>query len=63
MKFGKLLLFFALWGVIPIFAQRIDTVWMDSIPIEMVFVEGGTFEQGCMSKELEAGQCQSVSQP
>lgn len=63
MKLGKLLLFFALWGVIPVFAQRIDTIWVDSIPIEMVFVEGGKFMQGCMRTELESGECQSVNQP
>lgn len=63
MKLGKLLLFFALLGVIPVFAQRIDTIWVDSIPIEMVFVEGGKFMQGCMRTELESGECQSVNQP
>ena len=63
MKTGTLVAFFFLWCTIPVMGQRIDTVWVDSIPVEMVFVEGGTFEQGCMSKELEAGQCQSVSQP
>lgn len=63
MKAVKVLIFLLLLGVSHVFAQRIDTVWVDSIPIEMVLVEGGTFQQGCMRAELEAGQCLADNQP
>ena len=62
MKLGKLLLFFALLGVIPVFAQRIDTIWVDSIPIEMVFVEGGTYQRGCKPRNEKDTSCSKCIQ-
>lgn len=32
MKTGTLVAFFFLWCTIPVMGQRIDTVWVDSIP-------------------------------
>lgn len=63
MKANKSLTFLLLLYTFPVFAQRIDTIWVDSIPIEMVFVKGGTFQQGCMPKEQGANQCQNDNQP
>lgn len=63
MKAVRLFVFLLLLYALPNFAQRIDTIWVDSIPIEMVFVQGGTFQQGCLRAELEAGQCQTNNLP
>lgn len=62
MKTGTLVAFFFLWCTIPVMGQRIDTVWVDSIPIEMVFVEGGSFVQGCDTKDTSI-HCPQTSTP